>query len=272
MVHVSVLVAALTFAGGPTDASPQAQRRLAHQVDQALLYVDMKLPERARERLQELLATPLGSTDALTWLALARAFYAERRLDKAGQAIRRAQGFGITKRLPEKKWAHTFFHRFQETVGGLRIWADNCSRFRFSAGLAVPIVDRQRRSLLESVPGWRRKEFVRSTDAPFFLPEGTYKLGKARVRIIAGEDTSVTGEELEATCEVPIAPKAASIPTGMTGSAVGPTSAVSEAPGGIFSSPWFWVAIGAVVAAGGATAAVLATQGSSSGQQYRLTF
>lgn len=273
MVNVSVLVAALALGGGPDGVSEQAQRRMAHQVDQALLYVDMKLPARARERLQQLLAAPHGRTDALAWLALARAFYAERRLDQAGTAVRRAQGFGIKKRLGERKWARTFFRRFQEKVGGIRIWADDCSKFRFSARLAVPIVDRERRALLEGVPGWRKKELVRPANVLFFLPEGQYKLGNTRLQIMAGEDTSVTGEDLEAACEGPANPNlAASQAASPSEIDIVPMTVVTEPSlSSLVSSPWFWVAVGAAVAAGGVTAAVLASQGNGR-DEFRLTF
>ena len=277
MLTASLITAALVVAAGSSGPSDRGKRRIAHQVDQALLYVDMRLPERAREQLKALVASPPGESDALAWLALARAYYAERRLDEAGQAVRRAQGLGVADRLGEKNWALKFFRRFQNNVGGLRIWDDACTKFTFSAKLAVPIVDRQRRALLNAVPGWRTKTFVRDANRVFFLPKGDYQLGKARVQIIPGEDTSAAGQDLGATCNA-ARPKVAALTAKASesideGGTAATTSAPREESSSIFSNPWLWVIVGAAAVAGGTTAAVLATQqGSDDPDRFRLVF
>ena len=279
MVAVSLLVATLTVAASPTEENDRARRRLAHEVDQALLYVEMKLPERAREQLAKLVSGSPGETDALAWLALARAHYAERNLDEAGRAVRRAQGLGLTDRLSEKAWAGAFLTQFQDNVGGLRVRGNACSHIQFSAGLAVPVVDRERRALLEAVPGWRTKSLTRPANTLFFLPKGEYKLGEARIRIIPGDDTSVAAEEIKATCveppptPAPMAQAAVTTPptpqTPQTPSVTPPTEVTESTIGStddILSNPWLWIAVGAAVVAGGAAAAVMVASKGDDGQ------
>ena len=64
----------------------KAKRRLDHKVEQAILYVNMKLLDRAKEELTKLVQTDPGKSDALTWLALSKTHYALKDVDEAGLA------------------------------------------------------------------------------------------------------------------------------------------------------------------------------------------
>ena len=54
--RILALLSLSAFLLVPTGAQAQskAQRRLSHKVEQALLYVNMKLPQRAKEELEEI--------------------------------------------------------------------------------------------------------------------------------------------------------------------------------------------------------------------------
>ncbi len=268
------LVLAASFSAAPSYADKKAERRLAHKVQQALLYVNMKLPERAQEELKTLVATEPGKSDALTWLALSKAHYVLKSLDDAGEAFNRAEGLGVNKRLGEKKWAATYHSTFKELVGGVRIRNATCDTVKFRARLATPMVNRKKRALLEALPGWRKKEFERSTKRPFYLPTGKYKLGETKVKIIAGQETSITTEEVGAKCTA--LPQVAAAPTNPKtggGQVTAPPPPPVQQPGGggFIADNWLWMVLGAVAVAGGTTAAMVAGQDSGP-QRFRQTF
>lgn len=256
---IGPLCFALLFSvASPADAATKAQRKLDHKVEQALLYIGMKLPERAKETLQDVVSTEPGKSDALAWLGLARANYALQRLDEAGQALGRAEGLGAAKRLSEKKWAAKFYGEFKERVGSVRLRGVKCKQVKFRAKLATPMVNPGKRALLGALPGWRQKELERPTSTPFFLPAGQYFLGKTRVRVIAGEETGITGPEVEAQCTD--LPKIAAVdPKGGTGATTTGPGPQAPAPN-FLADNWVWLAVGLVAVAGGTTAAMAATR------------
>lgn len=270
-IFALVIVIAGGLSAGPAHADDKAQRRLEHQVEQALLYVNMKLPQRAKEDLEGLVATEPGKSDALTWLALSKAQFALQTLDDAGASLSRAQGLGVEKRLGEKKWAKSYYDTITEMVGGVRIRDASCGAVKFRARLASPMVNREKRALLEALPGWRKKEFERSTERPFYLPTGQYKLGDTKVKIIAGQETSVTAQEIGAECTA--LPQAVAV----TGPNAGQLTQTAPPPssggeGGFMADNWLWVVLGAVAVAGGTTAAVVVATQDSGPERFRQVF
>lgn len=264
----------LAFAASPARADDKAKRRLAHQVEQAILYVNMKLPDRAKEELTRLTESEPGKSDALTWLALSKTHYALRDLDEAGLALERAKGLKVEARLDEKKWARAYFDELGEMVGGVRIREATCENVKFRAKLAAPMVNREKRALLEALPGWRKKEFERRTDRPFFLPSGQFSLGETKVKIIPGEITSVTAKEIGAECTA--LPQVATGPTGGGGTNVAPPppggGVQTTQGGGFLADNWLWVVLGAVAVAGGTTAAVVVATQDSGPDRFRQVF
>lgn len=272
-----VLLATVAFTlGGPdAEAADKAKKRLHHKVEQSILYVNMKLPERAKEELSKLVETEPGKSDGITWLALSRSHYALKDLDAAGLALERAKGLGVQEHIDKRKWAKTYFTTISELVGGVRIRDAGCDQVRFSARLATPMVNREKRALLEALPGWRNKEFERRTDQPFFLPAGKFRLGETKVKIIPGEVTSVTAKELQAKCTE--LPKVAAASTGEQSEAGGvtgkaPPPAGPRQSGGFLSDNWLWLVLGAVAVAGGTTAAVVVASGDSGPDRFRQVF
>jgi len=273
--RILALLSLSAFLLVPTGAQAQSkeQRRLTHKVEQALLYVNMKLPQRAKEELETLVATEPGKSDALTWLALSKAQFALQALDDAGASLNRANGLKVEDRLAEKKWAKTYYERINELVGGVRIRDTKCDTVTFRARLAAPMVNREKRALLEALPGWRKKEFQRSTDRPFYLPTGQYKLGETKVKIIPGQETSVTAQEIGAECSALPAAVASQGKTGSGGQVTGSAPPPAGGSGGGFMADnWLWVVLGAVAVAGGTTAAVVVATQDSGPDRFRQVF
>ncbi len=259
-------------------AAPTAeQKRLSHEVDQALLYLKMKIPERAREKLSAMVEKEDGQEDALVWLALGKARWAEKNLDGAGAAVSRAKELGVKSRLREKRWAKAFYREFRDNVGSLQIEAEDCPEVKFKAKLAAPLVDQQRRALLEALAGWRDKQMIRKTDTTFYMPRGKYAFGDTRVTVKAGKERVLQASDINAVCTTepppPVVAVAPALPPPEEKPEVVATAPIPEPEedeGGILSSPWLWIGIGTVAAAGGATAAVLATRDSSA--SFRQVF
>lgn len=273
MKHTTAALAlAALLAPGAAHADDKAQKRLEHQVEQAMLYVNMKLPERAKETLVELVKTEPGKSDALTWLALSKANYALKALDDAGEALNRAEGLGVEQRLDEKSWAKSYYEEIEELVGGVRIRDAQCENVKFRARLAVPMVNRKKRALLEALDGWRTKELERRTDRPFYLPAGQFMLGETKVKIIPGQETSVTAKEIGAECTaLPQAVATAGGPGGGGVTGTAPPSGGGQ-QGGFLESNWLWVVLGAVAVAGGATTVAVVATRDNGPERFRQVF
>ncbi|MEM7678701.1 MAG: tetratricopeptide repeat protein, partial [Myxococcota bacterium] len=146
------IVAAVAFLGAALPGVANAEddaRRVRHQVRQANLYLKMKLPQRARELLTTTIETEPGRSDPLAWLALGRAYFAERRLDEAGQAVERARSIGLPNlKRKRTRWARRFTRLFDQHVGALVLDGGACEQLQFSAGLAAPMPDTTRKALL----------------------------------------------------------------------------------------------------------------------------
>ena len=262
------LMATLAVAG-PAAADDKEVRRLRHQVDQALLYVNMNLPDRAVESLQGLVATDPGKTDGLTWLALGKALYGQQKLDAAGEAVSRAEVLAVKDHLDEVKWARAFWDEFKENLGSVRIRDATCPHVKFGAKLATPMVNRKKRALLEALPGWRKKELERGTERAFYLPAGEFLLGETRVKIIPGEETSVTAQEIGATCTE--LPQVVATPGSGGVTQQGPGPGVETQPS-FMADNWWWIVLGAVAVAGGTTAAVVVATQDSRPQKFHQVF
>lgn len=186
-------------------ATDKEQRRLKHEIGQALLYVKMKIPDRAIETLDKLSATEPGASDALVWLALSRAHYSKKNLDKAGLAFSRAESFKVSSRISEEKWAKNYYRDFAEKIGSVQIRGAECETktVQFPAKLATPMVDKSKSDLLEAMPGWRAKRLSRSTEQPFYLPTGKYKFGDIKLEVKPNTTVSITASEVGAECTLP---------------------------------------------------------------------
>jgi hypothetical protein len=268
-------LALLTLAAGLSLGAPvraeddKAIRRLRHEVDQALLYVNMNLPDRAVESLQGLVSKDPGKTDGLTWLALGKALFGQQKLDEAGEAVSRAEVLGVKDHLDEVKWARAFLAEFKETLGSVRIRDATCPFVKFPARLATPMVNRKKRALLEALPGWRKKELERSTERAFYLPSGDFMLAETKVKVISGEETSVTAQEIKAECtalpQVAVTPGTGSVTT------QGPGPGAQPQPS-FMADNWWWIVLGAVAVAGGTTAAVVVATQDSGPQKFHQVF
>lgn len=241
-------------------ATEKERRRLKHQIGQALLYVKMKIPERAIETLEKMTATEPGASDGLVWLALARTHYSKKDLDQAGLAFGRAENFGVADRLDEEKWAKTFHKEFKENIGSVQIRGAECETkaVQFPAKLGAPMVDPNKRGLLEAMSGWRAKRFNRSIERPFYLPTGKYKFGDARVELKPGAVLTVTATEIGAECTLP------------EGVVKQGDILVKEVKTESFvEKNWLWLALGGVAVVGGGVAAAVAA-GSGGPKTFEL--
>ncbi|MCA9552567.1 MAG: hypothetical protein KC933_21215 [Myxococcales bacterium] len=262
------LIITLALAGPAAAEDDKAIRRLRHEVDQALLYVNMNLPDRAVESLQALVEKDPGKTDGLTWLALGKALYGQQKLDDAGAAVAQAEVLGVKDHLDEAKWARAFLEEFKENLGSVRIRDATCPYVKFPAKLAVPIVNRKKRALLEALPGWRKKELERSTERAFYLPVGEFMLAETKVKVIAGEETAVTAQEIGAVCTA--LPQLAVTPG--TGAVTGSGPGAGQQQPSFMADNWWWIVLGAVAVAGGTTAAVVVATQDSGPQKFHQVF
>ena len=245
-------------------ATTTQKKKLLHDVKQANLYIKLKYPERARELLEPVVEAEPGRSDALTWLALGRAYYFERRLDDAGRAVEQARSLGLREAAKSAKWARRFAATFKRHVGALILDGGACEAPQFTAKLAAPMPNKTRRALLDSVPGWRSGTLKRARSKRFYLPAGRYRFGSLRVKVLAGEFARVSAEEIGAECPVSVPPVAMAVPAPQGPSdLVSPTTATArEQRPSWFEENWVWVVVGSVVVvAGTATAIGLATAG-----------
>ena len=245
----------------PALAQDRDERRVRHDVKQANLYLKMKLPTRARELLTKTVAEEPGRSNPLAWLALGQAYYYERRIDDAGQAVERARSLGVEQasQKGKRKWAKRFLARYMKNIGALVVDGGACEDLQFDAQLAAPMMNKTRKALLDSVPGWRSGTLQRTRGEKFFLPAGRYRFGQVKVKVLAGEMARMAAEEVGARC-----PGAPALAVGAPGAPLpGGAMSAQAAPEqkSWFASNWGWVVVGAVVVAGSATAIGLATSG-----------
>lgn len=255
MRHVLWVAVLVVFGGLPLAAEGQDSdtRKVQHEVEQAMLYLKMGIPQRAVESLRKLVAEPPGKRDPVAWLALGRAFYTIKNVDEAGLAVLESEKLGIQDRLEKlKPWAQKFHQDFRKTVGQIGLRAA-CDTVEFPIRLAAPMVDKTKRALLESIPGWREERLVRSALNPFFLPIGKYKLGDLTVEVQEDVPASVAMPEISGKCsDLPVVVMGPAGPE-VIDTRVNQTSFVEK--------NWIWLALGgAAVVAGSVAAAVVATQ------------
>ncbi len=262
---------AMLFLALPVVARAQAPKveakaadRADHEVKQAVLYIKMGRANEARDLMCKTVETPSGADNGMAWLALGRAFFEDRNLDTAGQAVDRAKRLNVKARLGQSRWAGAFLAEFDEKVGALKVVGGACPGLAFSAKLAAPIADPVRKALLASAMGWGKGRLIRAQDKTFYLPVGRYQLGSSRVKVLAGELVRLNAEDLGAEC--------AQLPQTLVRGcrqnltvATGPADPGGKSSGGgsITSNTWFWVIVGAsaLAVAGGATAAGVLTSG-----------
>ncbi len=261
LCFLGALSPAIALAQSPKTELKAADRS-DHDVKQAVLYIKMGRANEARDLMCKTVETPSGADNGMAWLALGRAFYEDRNLDAAGQAVDRAKRLNVKARLAQSRWAGQFLAEFDEKVGALKVVGGTCPGLAFSAKLAAPIADPVRKALLASALGWGKGRLVRAQDKTFYLPVGRYQLGSSRVKVLAGELLRLNAEDLGTEC--------AQLPQLVQGCrqnltvATVPTGPGEETGGGsITSNTWFWVIVGAsaLAVAGGATAAGVLTSG-----------
>jgi hypothetical protein len=248
----AILVVVLS-AGAMPKLALAADAQLAHDMKQAQLYLESGVPGRAIALLEKDTANGgAGQSDAMTWLLLARAYAANQQLDKAGEAVTRAESLGVDARLKEQPWAESFYTDFRGKYGALQIIDAPCDAVSVPIKLAAPTTA-EKQKILEGVPGWTQKKLTRATNLPIYLPVASFRLGETVVEIEAGKTVKLAAGEAAATCEV--------IAT------IAPASEVVEQGGSTDSAQssqdlsWlWWVAGGVAVAAGGTAGVLLATR------------
>lgn len=244
-------ISALAFASidvvafaAPSTSNPQ----LAHDMKQAQLYIESGVPARAIALLEKDTAGDAAKSDAMAWLLLAKAYAANQQLDKAGEAVTRAESLGIDARLKETPWAQAFYAEFRERYGAVQIIDAPCEAVSVPIKLAAPTTA-EKQKVLEGVPGWTQKKLTRQTKLPIYLPVASFRLGEAVVDIEPGKTVKLSAGEVAATCESLATVAPALDPGKGAGSAK-----VSEEPQDL---TWLWYVLGGVAVAAGGTAGVL---------------
>lgn len=161
--------------------------RLEHTIDQAFLYLKMNRAQHARRLLRSTVSEAPGKTDGRTWLALARAYHVEQRLDAAGRAFVRAKALGVDPVVLEESWARSLVQLFTSHVGSLELTGEATGQVKFAIALAAPMLDAPRRAVLAMLEGFDEGALTRPAGMRFFLPAGVYKIGESRVTVRAGQ-------------------------------------------------------------------------------------
>ena len=272
----SLLLGAVLTASAPASAQHAGTDELQHAIDQSFLYMKMKVPARARELLERTVAQEPGRSDALVWLAYARARNAAERFDIAGEAVRRARTLGIEARAAEVSWVAEFLRLFTKHVGAVELSGDRDGPVTFRLALAAPMLDPDRRAIFESLEGFSDDYLTRDIGKRFYLPAGRYVMGKATITVRAGQMSQVSLSSVEVAPQLFADPLDESepepaaeprVPSGLQPPAefdrpeVAADPEIPAVPGPVeiwLADNWGWIAAGAGVAAAGVAVGIVA--------------
>ncbi len=171
--------------------------QLEHAVAQAFLYLKMNKPLHARRLLRSTVTAAPGKSDARTWLALARAYHVEQRLDAAGRAFHRAMVIGVDDTVRGEPWVRELVELFSLHVGSVEVVGDRQRPVELTIALAAPMLDEHRRRLLSMLEGFTTGVIKRPIARRFFLPAGVYKIGGHKVTVKAGEHQQLTLDQVQ---------------------------------------------------------------------------
>lgn len=171
-----------------------------HDMKQAMLYLDAQAPQRAVKVLEPDVAAEPGKSNPLLWLLLARAYTGSFDLDRAGEAVTRAESLNVEPRLRDNQWAADFYKDFTTNYGGFQIVEAKCPDVVFPVKLAAPTTA-EKQKILEGVAGWTQRQFLRSTAKPFYLPTASYSFGSEnQFGVLAGKVVKINVGQTGANC------------------------------------------------------------------------